>query len=620
MTENTALDDHRITFEVITALSGTDDPAFLTRIAMRPAHEVDVWVRSRGSAGEVHPRIIDLERVEESTVLSWQDRILEVLSDQPVLVRHVAVAFFDRVVDHARAADLVLVRLGTSRVDEVEELSRIARRAGADREVIDRSVTDRALALGDLDQVVRRCEPYLRDPGSPWAIRAAAVARFLVGGVDTSLSLFARLPIDDVEGRTVGAVIALLTGRPDVAEDLSPTDQAAPTTGLSSGLQLMLRGLRHSLHEDPRRALPSLVQASNALRPFGSSLVLPEAPAALAAHVAWSTGSIATITDLLEADIEAEAGGPVATRRNRLLTAWPAMVAGRLPEAEAESASLPVDELRLPPRDMLVLFALRLGIARRRSDVPALHAIWQSTKPHLLQATITLDLLAPLGELVLAAARLDDLRSVAVLVDEAEDLLARLGNPAMWTPLFAWSRLQAAILAEDPVALRPQAEVLAALAPGDPMAAVLAAAGRTWIQVLAGEVETSEVRRSADQLHAYGLTWDASKLAALAAARATDREAMRDLMETARRLQALSGTGTSGSFTSQRSGQLTAREWQVAQLALAGLPYRDIGERLFISPKTVEHHMARIRRKVGATSRQELLQTLRSMLQGDTAR
>ena len=58
---------------------------------------------------------------------------------------------------------------------------------------------------------------------------------------------------------------------------------------------------------------------------------------------------------------------------------------------------------------------------------------------------------------------------------------------------------------------------------------------------------------------------------------------------------------------------LSDREREVADLLLQGLPYRDIGARLFISAKTVEHHVARIRRRIGAESRSELLSMLRAM-------
>ena len=52
----------------------------------------------------------------------------------------------------------------------------------------------------------------------------------------------------------------------------------------------------------------------------------------------------------------------------------------------------------------------------------------------------------------------------------------------------------------------------------------------------------------------------------------------------------------------------------MAELLLQGMPYRDIGSQLFISAKTVEHHVARIRRRLGAESRSELISMLRAML------
>jgi DNA-binding CsgD family transcriptional regulator len=62
------------------------------------------------------------------------------------------------------------------------------------------------------------------------------------------------------------------------------------------------------------------------------------------------------------------------------------------------------------------------------------------------------------------------------------------------------------------------------------------------------------------------------------------------------------------------SARLSDREREVAELIVLGMPYRDIGNQLFISAKTVEHHVARIRRRLGAESRSEMLSMLRAML------
>jgi len=55
---------------------------------------------------------------------------------------------------------------------------------------------------------------------------------------------------------------------------------------------------------------------------------------------------------------------------------------------------------------------------------------------------------------------------------------------------------------------------------------------------------------------------------------------------------------------------LSPREREVAELVLAGMTYRQVGESLYLSAKTVEHHMARIKRRTGAASRSELLERL----------
>ena len=59
---------------------------------------------------------------------------------------------------------------------------------------------------------------------------------------------------------------------------------------------------------------------------------------------------------------------------------------------------------------------------------------------------------------------------------------------------------------------------------------------------------------------------------------------------------------------------LSPREREIAGLVLAGKTYREIGDTIYISPRTVEHHVARIRRRLGAASRSELLARLRIAL------
>jgi ATP/maltotriose-dependent transcriptional regulator MalT len=63
----------------------------------------------------------------------------------------------------------------------------------------------------------------------------------------------------------------------------------------------------------------------------------------------------------------------------------------------------------------------------------------------------------------------------------------------------------------------------------------------------------------------------------------------------------------------ERRDQLSPQETQIAQLAADGLTNREIGERLFLSHRTIGSHLYRIFPKLGITSRAELAGALEHM-------
>lgn len=61
----------------------------------------------------------------------------------------------------------------------------------------------------------------------------------------------------------------------------------------------------------------------------------------------------------------------------------------------------------------------------------------------------------------------------------------------------------------------------------------------------------------------------------------------------------------SGCRTWRPAGDLTRREVEVLRLIAAGLSNRNIADRLFISPRTIERHVANIYMKIDAHSKTE---------------
>jgi DNA-binding CsgD family transcriptional regulator len=180
--------------------------------------------------------------------------------------------------------------------------------------------------------------------------------------------------------------------------------------------------------------------------------------------------------------------------------------------------------------------------------------------------------------------------------------------------------------AEWPAQADEHAAALAGFAGHSRYCAALASAAQSWLAVLAGRVDPTTVEAAARGLHDAGLGWDGARLAGQAAIRTADRKAMVALLECARLLQGRvagpkeaggsPGDPPAGRATpaeARAARRLSDREQEVADLVLAGMTYKQIGDRLFISAKTVEHHVARIRQRLGCTSRSDLLARLREL-------
>ena len=108
----------------------------------------------------------------------------------------------------------------------------------------------------------------------------------------------------------------------------------------------------------------------------------------------------------------------------------------------------------------------------------------------------------PLGELWVAAARLRQTDRLAYALDDMWGLLARLGDPVLWSVPLHWAGVHAGILANDPEAVAPHGQALTAAAAHSAFAKALAMAGRTWLRVLAGQAVSPRCRSSRPPLAA----------------------------------------------------------------------------------------------------------------------
>jgi DNA-binding CsgD family transcriptional regulator len=365
---------------------------------------------------------------------------------------------------------------------------------------------------------------------------------------------------------------------------------------------------------DPATALPLCIEAAESVERNPPGVVLPDTPHALGAVMAVAAGDSSSAEHLLERAIAVEVGGPVAVDRHRLLLAWVRLRTGRYESAVAEVRR--ASGLPLPGRERLLYAALAAGVARRSGDIGRLRDTWAGVEQTLARRAVDLSQLEAVEELLVAAARLRQHRRAVPVLETLADIVARLGRPPVWSVCLGWVSLQVAVAAEDADAAALAAADLAAVAEtatlGERQRAQCAAA-RVWVRTLNGDIDPDEAETVAADLAAAELPWEASRLAGQAAIRTDDPHAARRLLERARELGPTAEAATPSGAEAMLGG-LSERELEVARLVLAGRTYREIGAQLYISPKTVEHHVARIRTKLGATTRAEFVAALRELL------
>ena len=483
-----------------------------------------------------------------------------------------------------------------------------------------------ALALaGDCQTAAALADNLLGSPDSgerAAAVRIAASVAAHDGNASHAADLFGWLgPHPDSVVGAAAAIALVAAGDLATARAALHLKDAGPPTMAARSSRSLAEGLLLTMDQPYPVAMVKLSQALAAEHAMDE--VLPDSPAGLVTLAAIHGGDPVRARSVIGRAVRGD--DVLFGRRHLLLDDWIKMQDGQ----HAAAVGLGTGSPDLHRRDALWATALQTAVARRSGDAGALQMHWHAAMEVLAEYSIDLFSLLPLGELWVAAARLRQVEHLRHALDQAFTLLESLGNPRLWSVPLHWAGVHAGILLGSPESLAPHGQALSAAAADSTLARALSGAGRTWLRVLANQVEADEVTAAARSLSHVGMTSDATRLAGQAALQTQDGRVSGAMLQLARDLklgaastempgEASDAEPTAGAPSRPRQpaagSPLSDREREVAELLLLGMNYRDIGGQLFISAKTVEHHVARIRRRLGASSRSEMLSMLRAML------
>jgi ATP/maltotriose-dependent transcriptional regulator MalT len=282
--------------------------------------------------------------------------------------------------------------------------------------------------------------------------------------------------------------------------------------------------------------------------------------------------------DAAETELElAVAELTAASQRSRCIPPSARLAEIRVLQGRFEEAEALLDGLEGEPEALHACVALRLA----RSEPAAAAALltrrldelgWTSLRAAPLLAQLVDARLAEgiVGGATAAASALDEIAAVG-----GRERIDALAAAARGRIALAEGRPEAPALLQDAVnrfaalgarldAARTRLELARALAAASP------------------EVAVDVARHARNELEALGALHDADSAAAL----------MRSL-------------GAKGRAGPRATGLLSRRESEVLRLVAEGLSNREIAERLFISPKTAEHHVSRVYAKLGVVTRAE---------------
>jgi DNA-binding CsgD family transcriptional regulator len=406
------------------------------------------------------------------------------------------------------------------------------------------------------------------------AERAAA----LVGDADPAAAAFAR---------DVAALARAALGRLDDAtrEDLAAAGGRDIMSGIGEVAIAAAEGL--VVHEEGERARELLDAHVDHARREGAVLMLLYA-LAVRSRLNHRTGRWGSARADAEEAVELQRGvaeDTIFTPYVQAVGAIARMDAGELGEASRLVTASLASATRSGAQTLLVWVhwargRLALLEGRLADAVEALGEVERVAARLQWGSPMLAEPRADLGDALLATGDRDGVRPLAARL-RAEAV------PGLHLPLAIAARLEAVIAADDAF----EEPFTAALAEHEPAgvpferARTLLALGARRRRARGGGDAKGPMQEALDAFARMGATpW---------AARARDE-------------LRLGGAPRSAVVSGDPAAVLTGQEWRVAELVVQGMTNREVGAALFLSPKTIEHHLSAIYRKLGVRSRTEL--------------
>ncbi len=391
-------------------------------------------------------------------------------------------------------------------------------------------------------------------------------------------------------------------------------DLATPTGPLTTMLQSIIDGLEGLAFGRSVEALAGLAAAVDDFDRLQPDLPLGFSPRLLASFAAVAIGDLAAAEDFVAAPVDGLAGEGVSLR---LQLAYVRLLDGRYVDALTLVREGEGDDWG--GRDRLLLAVLDAALARRSGDTARLRDSWRRADPVLVRHSPAWLLIDPLTELVAAGAKLGNDARIGPLVSA---IAAQVEPFAPSSPIpgnAAWLRLQTALAADRHDLVTEAADDLRQFTPSESRSQARVDAAALWSQLGRARHDTGAALPSetalgdvAAALADSGESWEASRIVGQAAIDVEDAGLARRLLERARSFAVDVDEADAQDPLVARG--LSDREADVARLVALGRTHKEVGSQLYISPKTVEHHVARIRQKLGANTRAELLAIVREAM------